>query len=140
MFPPPSSRSQFMPTSRRSSAGSTADAPLTAERAMMDQIRSKLERAQRRLARNSPGSSGSVGSAYIPSSEYSSAMRAPPVKSVLMEDMPATASRAPPSTMRHHGLPPPPSTARHHGPSSRRPPPSSSSRHQSRYAPQQYKS
>ncbi|EEY67567.1 uncharacterized protein PITG_17891 [Phytophthora infestans T30-4] len=147
MYPPPSSRSQFMPTSRRSSAGSAADTPLTAERAMMDQIRSKLERAQRRLARNAPGSSGSVGSSYIPSSEYSSATRAPPVKSVLMEDMPATASRPPPSTMRHHGLPPPPSTSRHHGmppPSSRRPPPSSKhdvgSRHQSRYAPQQYKS
>ncbi|KAG6954521.1 hypothetical protein JG688_00012303 [Phytophthora aleatoria] len=147
MYPPHSSRSQFMPPSRRSSAGSAADAPLTAERAMMDQIRSKLERAQRRLARNSPGSSGSVGSSYIPSSEYSSAMRAPPVKSVLMEDMPATASRPPPSTMRHHGMPPPPSTARHHGippPSSRRPPPSSKhevgSRHHSRYAPQQYKS
>ncbi|KAL3673094.1 hypothetical protein V7S43_002389 [Phytophthora oleae] len=132
------------PPSRRS------DAPLTAERAMMDQIRSKLERAQRRLARNAPSSSSS---SYIPSSEYNSAMHKAPVKSVLMEDMPATASRhyAPPSTTRqppstrHHGMPPPPSTARYGmPPSSRRPPSSkydaSSRQHSSRYAQQQYKS
>ncbi|KAG1705500.1 hypothetical protein DVH05_003189 [Phytophthora capsici] len=134
------------PPSRRS------DAPMTAERAMMDQIRSKLERAQRRLARNAPSSSSS---SYIPSSEYNSAMHKAPVKSVLMEDMPATASRhyAPPASTirqppssRHHGMPPPPSTARYGmpPPSSRRPPSSkydtSSRHHSSRYAQQQYKS
>ncbi|KAG7376514.1 hypothetical protein PHYPSEUDO_013231 [Phytophthora pseudosyringae] len=164
MYAPHSIRSQRLPpSSRRSSAGAAADAPLTAERAMMDQIRSKLERAQRRLARNAPGSSGSSSSAYIPSSDYSSAAHKAPVKSVLMEDMPATASRlyAPPpsSSRRHqhlHGTPPPPSTARHHHgmpppPSSRRPPLSSrydlgSSRQHSRYpesarySQQQYKS
>ncbi|GMF26627.1 unnamed protein product [Phytophthora lilii] len=133
---------------------------------MMDQIRSKLERAQRRLARNASGSStassSSVSSGYIPASEYSSAMHKPPVKSVLVEDMPATASKsyrstAPPPSMRpppstRHGVPPPPSSMRHHGmppPSSRRPPPSSrydlGARHSrypesGRYAQQQYKS
>ncbi|KAG7386033.1 hypothetical protein PHYBOEH_008802 [Phytophthora boehmeriae] len=132
------------PSSRRSSA--TGDAPLTAERAMMDQIRSKLERAQRRLARNAPSSSSSssVGSRYIPSSEYNSAMHKPPVKSVLVEDMPATASKTysskapPPSSIRppppsRQGVPPPTTSKRYHTSSS------SSSRVQ--YNPQQqYKS
>ncbi|POM73409.1 hypothetical protein PHPALM_9746 [Phytophthora palmivora] len=127
-----SSRSELM--------APTADAPLTAERAMMDQIRSKLERAQRRLARNAPSSSSSIASSrYIPSSEYNSAMHKPPVKSVRLEDMSKHyGSMAPPPSTRHG---PPPSTMRH--PSSRQPPPSS--RHSrypesSRYAHQQYKS
>uniref|UniRef100_H3GDA8 Uncharacterized protein n=1 Tax=Phytophthora ramorum TaxID=164328 RepID=H3GDA8_PHYRM len=153
MYPPPSSRSPFP-----RHASSSGDAPLTAERAMMDQIRSKLERAQRRLAHTAPSSSSS--SRYIPSSEYNSAMHKPPVTSVLMEDMPATASkhyssRAPPPSTRtrpppsskYTGMPPPPSS-RYAGmpppssryappPSSRRPP---SSKYDSRYANQQYKS
>lgn len=100
---------------------------------MMDQIRLKLERAQRRLARNAPSSNTSVGSMYIPSSEYNSAMHKPPVKSVLVEDMPATTARhmssAAPMSMRpppsRHGVPPP----------SRKP-----SKPDSRYQQHQYKS
>ncbi|OWZ13290.1 hypothetical protein PHMEG_00013412 [Phytophthora megakarya] len=123
----------------------SADAPLTAERAMMDQIRSKLERAQRRLARNAPSSSSSVASSrYIPSSEYNSAMHKPPVKSVRLEDMskhyapsslrpPPSGHRPPPSSHR-------PSPSSHRPPpSSHRPPPSRHSKEASRYA-LQYKS
>ncbi|CAI5727946.1 unnamed protein product [Peronospora destructor] len=106
------------PSSRRSATNE----PLTAERALMDHIRSKLERAQRRLARNSPGSSGSVASSsstYIPSS--SEGYTKPAVKSVLLEDMPATASRQyvppscstrPSSSSSSRELPPPSSHCR----------------------------
>ncbi|RLN96124.1 hypothetical protein BBJ28_00006479 [Nothophytophthora sp. Chile5] len=156
-----SSRSQYgvPPSSHRSAAASGGEPPLTAERAMMDQIRSKLERAQRRLARNaalngSQGSSSSVSSRYIPSSEYGSMLNRPPVKSVYVEDMPATASK---NYRSSSSFAPPPSTARQPPPSrqgvppstNRRPPPSNyapSSRHQSRYpdaskyAQQQYQS
>ncbi|KAE9006583.1 hypothetical protein PR003_g16817 [Phytophthora rubi] len=129
----PGSRSAFgvAPSSRRSSA--TADTPLTAERAMMDQIRFKLERAQRRLARNAPSSNSSNNSNYIPSSQYRSAVHKPPVRSVRVED-----AVGPPSTLRHHGLPAPPPSSR------REPPPPPSSKYQQlkpppSYAPQ-YKS
>ncbi|TDH69623.1 hypothetical protein CCR75_009123 [Bremia lactucae] len=120
------------PTSRYCSSPSSADAPLTAERAMMDQIRSKLERAQRRLARTSSGSSGSHVRAG-----YDSAIRAPPVKSVLLEDMPATTSRqyTPPSTLTHPAILPP--SSRHSLPCTRR---EHKKQQAFQYASQQYKS
>lgn len=85
----------------------------------MDQIRAKLERAQLRLARSNAAASAqmpnsALSSRYIPSSEYASLAHKPPIRSVKMEDMPATVASNcyPPSTYA-----PPPSTRRQPPPS-----------------------
>uniref|UniRef100_A0AAV1TD39 PDZ domain-containing protein n=1 Tax=Peronospora matthiolae TaxID=2874970 RepID=A0AAV1TD39_9STRA len=60
-----SSPMTYSSSSKKTSYGlppSSGDVPLSAERAMMDEIRSKLERTQRRLARNAPSSATSVTS------------------------------------------------------------------------------
>ncbi|KAJ0397232.1 hypothetical protein ATCC90586_002790 [Pythium insidiosum] len=89
------------------------DAPLTAERAMMDQIRAKLEKTQRRLASDNARSmsssamSSSRSTRYYPPDYTSSQGPAPAVRSVYLEDLSSSLLESSHHSTSGHLAPPP---------------------------------